>query len=165
MPHLNKISWVLIAAILVLAAMLVVVSIFGYDTELIYILLVVMTVLTVILLVIALMTRKTVAKLEYDGLDVRGALMHAKIPYGDIGSIEVRDRFDYGIRVGGYADLRRLGGKFRNKEFGTYDLSALITVKEYIVVHKIDGKVLVFNLETVEETLEFFEKLKKWTGK
>jgi len=165
MEKIGKLSWVLIVAILILSAMMVVVAVFGYDTELIYIMLVVLSFLTVVLLVIVFLKRKTVAKLEYDGLVVHGPLLHAKVPYGEIKTVDLRDRMDYGIRIGGYGGHKRLGGKFRNKEFGNYDLGANVSVKEHIVVHRIDGKVLVFNLETSEETKDFFEKLKKWTGK
>jgi len=165
MAKITRLSWILIAAILAMCVLMVVVSVFGYDTQLVYIMLFIITVLTVVLLVTVIIVRKTVAKLEYDGLIVQGALLHAKVPYGEVKSVEMRDGFDYGIRVGGYADHRRLGGKFKNKEFGIYDMSAKVSVREHIVVQRIDGRALVFNLETSEETLEFFEKLKKWTGR
>ena len=161
---LGKISWVLMAAILIVAAILVVFAVLEYEDILVHALLTIL-ILTLLMLFIVIMGRKTRAKLDYDGLVVSGAMLSVKIPYSDVTSVELRDEMKFGIRVGGYAGTKRLGGKFRNGEFGIYDLSAIVSTNRYIVVHSNSRKVLVFNLETEEETVEFYEKLSKWTGR
>ncbi|AIZ56377.1 hypothetical protein Mpt1_c04850 [Candidatus Methanoplasma termitum] len=161
-----NISWLLVAAIIVLAIVILMIAVLGYENIGMYILLTAaVLVLTFLLLAIVLKDRKTASELGYDGLTVRGAMLSVKIPYSDITSVEIRDEINFGLRVGGYAGMKRLGGKFRNSEFGVYDLSAIVSVKKYIVVRSNNRRVLVFNLETEAETVSFYERLSKWTGR
>jgi len=167
--NLAKISWKLVAAILVICVIMTAFAFMEhYHGVIVYSLLALMLILTVLLIFITMISRKTAADLRYDGLHVRGAMLHIKVPYGNIHSTELRDgggRFDYGIRIGGYGGIDRLGGNFRNKEFGNYKLSVKISVQSCIVVRHGDNKVLVFNLETAEETVKFHGELKRTVGK
>jgi len=163
MVNFSKLSWALVAVTLGLTALVMIFSILEHFM-LILILTGVILIITFILLLVTVGT-KADAKLEYDGMIVRGPMLHVKIPYGDISSVEMREEMDFGWRIGGYAGVSRLGGKFRNKEFGNYDISVNIYVKKYIIVRRRNGKTLVFNHKTAEETVLFYEKLKKWVGK
>jgi len=156
-------TWILFAAILILAALAVVFSVMGFGRGIIWIPLNALGVLIILFVVSAFTTRTTTAALRSYGLNVRGHLLNAKVPFGEISSVEMRDGFEYGSFIVGYEDHNRLGGQFMNNEFGRYEVSAKVAVKEHIVVHRINRKTLVFNLETAEKTREFFEKLKKRT--
>ncbi|MCL2317614.1 MAG: hypothetical protein FWC44_00960 [Methanomassiliicoccaceae archaeon] len=164
--HNIRITWVIFSAVLILVALMVALTAMGRnDFYNIPIIMSVLILLIIFLVITAFLTRGTTALLQSDRLNVRGHLFNEKVPYGEIISVEMRDGFDYGNFKAGYADLKRLGGQYNNNEFGTYYVSAKIAVKEHIVVHRINGKVLVFNLETPEATIEFYDKLKKRTGK
>ena len=97
--------------------------------------------------------------MDEDGVEVDATMMHEDIPYSDISHIELRDDLDYGVRVGGFGGLDISSGNFRNDEFGSYRLAVHNDVHSFIVVHRVDGSVVVFNLENEESTESFFEKL------
>lgn len=97
--------------------------------------------------------------MDEDGLEVDATMMHEDIPYSDISHIELRDDLDYGVRVGGFGGSDISSGNFRNDEFGNYRLAVHNDVHSFIVVHRVDGSVVVFNLENEESTESFFEKL------
>jgi len=166
---LAKISWKLIALILVVAAVMTVAAFVLYeDHNIVWILLVVMMILLAFLLIILLYTRDIKARLEYDGLHVTGPMLSIRVPFGEIISTEIRDGagvMSYGIRIGGYGGIDRLGGNFRNGEFGNYKLGVRVSVKKNIVVRYMKNKVLVFNLETAELTEKFYSELRRMVGK
>jgi hypothetical protein len=166
--YIGKLPLIMMVASIVVGIALIFIgeSKFGDDPP--YFVILVITAVTIFIVVILLVTtvgKKTDAKLDYDGLVIRGAMHNTKTQYGDIASIEMRDQMDFGIRLGGYGGLKRIGGKFRNKEFGTYDASLKMPVKKYIIVKKRDERILVFNLETEAETVQFYESLQKRTGR
>lgn len=97
--------------------------------------------------------------MDEDGLEVDATMMHEDIQYSDISHIELRDDLDYGVRVGGFGGSDISSGNFRNDEFGSYRLAVHNDVHSFIVVHRTDGSVVVFNLENEESTESFFEKL------
>lgn len=97
--------------------------------------------------------------MDEDGVEVDATMMHEDIPYSDISQIELRDDLDYGVRVGGFGGSDISSGNFRNDEFGNYRLAVHNDVHSFIVVHRADGSVVVFNLENKESTESFFEKL------
>jgi len=166
---LARISWKLIAAILILCAAMMVVAVIEYDDlTVIYILLAAVIVLTVLMLIVVLASRNISAKMEYDGLHVAGPFLSVKIPYGEISSTEMRDttgRMNYGIRIGGYGGIDRLGGRFRNSEFGNYKLGVSVSVGKNIIIRYNENKVLVFNLETADKTEQFYGELRRMVGK
>ena len=97
--------------------------------------------------------------MDEDGLEVDATMMHEDIQYSDISHIELRDYLDYGVRVGGFGGSDISSGNFRNDEFGSYRLAVHNEVHSFIVVHRTDGSVVVFNLENEESTESFFEEL------
>jgi hypothetical protein len=162
----SKIVWILIAAILAISAAMVAVAIFYEDGEdMIYGLLTVLFALVAVMLALVIIGRKTSARLAYDGLHVKGPMLNVAIPYGEIVSTELRDSISYGIRIGGYGGIDRLGGHFRNSEFGNYKLGVKRSVNKYIVIRRDNNKVIVFNLETAEETVSFYNELRRTAGK
>ena len=97
--------------------------------------------------------------MDEDGLEVDATRMHEDIQYSDISHIELRNDLDYGVRVGGFGGSDISSGNFRNDEFGSYRLAVHNDVHSFIVVHRTDGSVVVFNLENEESTESFFEEL------
>lgn len=104
--------------------------------------------------------------MDEDGLEVDATMMHEDIQYCDISHIELRNDLDYGVRVGGFGGSDISSGNFRNDEFGGYRLAVHNDVHSFIVVHRTDGSVVVFNLENEESTESFFEELsdRDYTG-
>lgn len=98
------------------------------------------------------------ASVDADGLHVSAPMVNERIAYENITSIELRSSFDEGQRVGGFGGSHVQSGNFRNSEFGRYLLAEYTSVPNYIVVHYSD-RVLVFNLDTAELTLETYDQL------
>ncbi len=99
------------------------------------------------------------AQLEPDALWVKAPLVDEHVLYENMTSVELRDHFDNGRRVGGFGGTEVSSGNFRNDEFGNYVLARYNSVERCIVVHHSDG-VLVFNLSTVEGTSQQYEELR-----
>lgn len=97
--------------------------------------------------------------MDEDGLEVDATMMHEDIQYSDISHIELRNDLDYGVRVGGFGGSDISSGNFRNDEFGSYRLAVHNGVHSFIIVHRTDGSVVVFNLGNEESTESFFEEL------
>ena len=126
---------------------------------------IIMAVAIVIAVVALTMTGGHVdVSMDEDGLEVDATMMHEDIPYSDISHIELRDDLDYGVRVGGFGGSDISSGNFRNDEFGSYRLAVHNDVHSFIVVHRTDGSVVVFNLENEEFTESFFEELSDRMG-
>ena len=121
---------------------------------------IIMAVAIVIAVVALTMTGGHVdVSMDEDGLEVDATMMHEDIQYSDISHIELRDYLDYGVRVGGFGGSDISSGNFRNDEFGSYRLAVHNDVHSFIIVHRTDGSVVVFNLENEESTESFFEEL------
>ena len=97
--------------------------------------------------------------LDDESVSIDATMMHEDIPYSDISHIELRDDLDYGVRVGGFGGSDISSGNFRNDEFGSYRLAVHNEVHSFIVVHRTDGSVVVFNLNSRESTESFFVEL------
>jgi len=98
------------------------------------------------------------ASLEDDDLVVTAPFVDERILYAEVTSVELRDGFDNGRRVGGFAGTGVSSGSFQNDEFGRYTLARYDAVANCIVVHH-SGGVLVFNLATAEDTANIYEQL------
>lgn len=122
--------------------------------------LIIVTVAIVIAVVALTMTGGHVdVSMDEDGVEVDATMMHEDIPYSDISHIELRDDLDYGVRVGGFGSSDISSGNFRNDEFGSYRLAVHNEVHSFIVVHRTDGSVVVFNLDSRGSTESFFVEL------
>ena len=103
------------------------------------------------------------ATLDDEGLRIDGPSANRNLSYEDMVSIELREDLNLGGRVGGFGGTKVLGGNFNNEEFGDYTLACYKAVRTYIVIEPEEGKMLVFNLDGVEETVDFYnELLEKW---
>jgi len=101
---------------------------------------------------------KVSASLDPDGLQVSAPFVNEKVPYEDITSVELRASFDDGRRVGGFGGTEVSSGNFQNSELGRYVLARYNSVPNCIVVHHAGG-VLVFNLDTVDDTTSMYHEL------
>ena len=122
--------------------------------------LIIVTVAIVIAVVALTMTGGHVdVSMDEDGVEVDATMMHEDIPHSDISHIELRDDLDYGVRVGGFGGSDISSGNFRNDEFGSYRLAVHNEVHSFIVLHRTDGSVVVFNLDSRGSTESFFVEL------
>lgn len=72
-----------------------------------------------------------------------------------IENAEYRDTFDKGTRTNGLGSARLSLGNFRNDEFGDYTLYSY-NKNDSCVVMRVDGKTLVVNGKTADETKELY---------
>lgn len=98
------------------------------------------------------------ASLEHDALQVNAPFVDEHIAYGDIRSVELRQTFDDGRRVGGFGGSEVSSGNFLNDELGRYTLARYNAVESCIVVHHTGG-VLVFNLDSSDTTERMYGDL------
>lgn len=113
----------------------------------------------IIIAVIAFMGSGSVSvTLGDDDLQVKAPLANVDIPYQDIESVEYRENFDTGRRIGGFGGTEICSGNFQNDEFGKYKLASHTSVPDHIIVHY-SGGVLAFNLDTAENTQQTYEEL------
>jgi hypothetical protein len=99
------------------------------------------------------------AEMDDERLHIDAPMVSVSIGYDEIFSLEVRENMDLGYRVSGFGGTKVLSGYFNNSEFGDYTLACYKDVKTYIVVKPKEGKMIVFNLDTAEGTLEFYREL------
>jgi hypothetical protein len=83
-----------------------------------------------------------------------------EVLFEEIWSLEFREEFDTGKRVGGFGSWALSMGNFRNEEFGNYTLYGNNCCKAYVVVETADGMVVV-NEKDREKTLKLYEKIKE----
>ena len=102
---------------------------------------------------------KMAVSMDDKGLHIDAPLANKRLCYKDIVSAELRWSMDVGYRTGGYASTKMLSGSFRNKEFGNYTLACHAKTKAYVVVKPTEGKILVFNLDSVDKTTDFYNRL------
>ena len=81
------------------------------------------------------------------------------VSYDEIESTELRDSFDAGKRVSGYGTTRLSIGKFRNEEFGGYEIYAFENSETVLVLHLQDGNVLVLSGEDNAATEELYKRI------
>jgi len=120
---------------------------------------IVATVGAVIGIILLVVSGSVNASMDDDRLHVKAPMMNRTIDYADIVSVEFRESFEKGIRTNGFGGSNISSGNFRNTEFGNYDLAANRGMNAYIVIEPREGKMLVFNLESVEKTVEFYDGL------
>jgi len=92
-------------------------------------------------------------------LYIDAPMVNRSLNYEDIVSVELCEDMDLGSRVGGFGGSKVLSGNFNNKEFGDYTLACYKDIRTYIVVEPVKGKMLVFNRNSVEETVDFYNEL------
>ena len=97
-------------------------------------------------------------------LKVKAPMVDETIHVSDIIQVQYfGDEFDTGKRVSGFGSPVISSGSFENSG-GRYTLASYSDVNAYISV-KHTGGTLVFNLSSVEETHDFYERMKSvWPG-
>ena len=80
------------------------------------------------------------------------------LSYSDVDTVELREDFDMGMRVVGFASARLSLGTFQNEELQDYTLYAYNSCDSMILICSGD-KYLAFNAKTAEETQNLYESL------
>jgi len=107
--------------------------------------------------------RATKVTLEGGVLNVKGAMLNAKLNVSDVQAISLKTDvpyLSYGGKMFGYGGVKYLGGKYRNKEYGTYSVSVDVRDKTHIVIFH-SGKCLVFNMGDAFDTQMMFNRISK----
>lgn len=120
-------------------------------------------VLAVVMAVVLVSSGHVDVSMDEDSLNIDASMMRENISYADIVSIELREDFDAGTRIGGYGTHDISSGKFRNDEFGKYRLAMHNDVDPVIVVHLAD-RVVVFNMGSAQDTESAFRELSERVG-
>lgn len=115
-------------------------------------------VLIIALIAILLSAGHIDVSMDDDSITIDATMMKEDILYSEISSIELREDFDAGTRIGGYGTHDISSGKFRNSEFGKYRLAMHNDVDTVIVIH-LEDRVVVFNMESISETESTFHEL------
>lgn len=99
------------------------------------------------------------ATMDDEGLHINAPMTDRYLPYDGIAAVEISDNLDLGFKIGGFGGTSVLSGDFNNNEFGDYTLACYKDVHTYIIVKPMEGKTLVFNQSSVEETASFYNEL------
>ena len=97
-----------------------------------------------------------------DSFTVKAPMFDHTFRYDEI-EISYDADFDKGSRRMGYDDMNICSGKFRNSEFGNYELASYKAVKPCIIITVGDDK-YAFNQDSDASTLEMFDTLKGKIG-
>ncbi len=117
------------------------------------------TITIIALVAIVMNTGHVDVHLEDDAVVIDATMMNRTIGYTEIESVELREEFDVGRRVGGFASNKVSTGNFHNDEFGNYKLAIHNGMRPVIVVHCTDGGVVVFDAGSPDGTRTMFEDL------
>lgn len=83
-----------------------------------------------------------------------------QVKLSDIQSVTYREDFRVGSRMGGLGSFRLQEGNFQNEEFGNYTLYAYTKCKSYVVLET-EGRMIVLNAQTPEETKALGERIEE----
>lgn len=101
--------------------------------------------------------------IQKDAIHLSGSNLRKRtIDYDDIQAIKYTESFDIGSRKGGWSSYQIQLGVFEN-ESGEYDLYAYTVCDAYIILET-DKRIIVFNGETKEATLRYYNHLKLKLG-
>ena len=81
------------------------------------------------------------------------------VAYEEIERIERRESFDAGQRTNGFGSSKLSAGRFRNREFGAYQLYAYSASEIVVVLHLQDGSILVLTGGDNAATEELYSRL------
>jgi hypothetical protein len=129
-------------------------------TTLAIVLTAVITIGTVAGVIVLFNTGSVNISMDDDGLRINAPMTNVFIAYDDIDSdsVEYREEFNAGMRMNGFGGSNVSSGKFRNAEFGDYTLARNNGVSAFIIIHA-EGRVVVFNQNSVAGTLELYNEL------
>ncbi|MDR0198173.1 MAG: hypothetical protein LBI08_00315 [Methanomassiliicoccaceae archaeon] len=111
------------------------------------------------IVVVTLFVGSVSVSMDDDKLNVSAPMMKRSVDYDDIVKVELRSDIIIGSRANGLGNVKINSGNFKNVEFGHYDLAGYNDVRVYVVVTPVSGKVLVFNLDTVDKTVNAYNEL------
>ncbi len=80
--------------------------------------------------------------------------------FSDVTSMELVNVSDFGINISGGENRNVRYGVWENEKWGNYELYALTSFNECIVMHSADA-VLVFNTESDEVTADLFTQIQE----
>lgn len=83
-----------------------------------------------------------------------------EVSYDKIDSVEYSENFDIGVRTYGFGSARLSMGNFKNNDIGEYTLYAYTSVKEKVLI-KSNGKTLVINGKTTDDTKKIYEEMNR----
>ncbi|MDR2846606.1 MAG: hypothetical protein LBV63_04925 [Candidatus Methanoplasma sp.] len=152
--------YVALAALLLLSLLIVIFPPNVGQAELVAYVMVPTMSLVVVVLYLTMSVRKTAVWFNEDHMRIRGPMLDKVVNYSDIVSVDLRNDVKYGAKSMGYMGSKYIGGSFDNEEFRHYFVSANYEVKSCIVVRYSKKTVLVFNMETEDETLLTYNALK-----
>ena len=122
------------------------------------------TAAVVLLVGILLVTGQVRTMLSKHSLKIKSTYWPSKeVLFEEIRSLEFREEFEKGKRVGGFGSWALSMGNFRNDEFGSYTLYGNNCCKAYVVIETAGGMVVV-NETDREKTLKLYEQLKERWG-
>ena len=81
-----------------------------------------------------------------------------EIPYADMDAVELRETFDAGNRILGFASVRLSMGSFQNEQWDSYTLYAYNSCRSMIVIRS-GERWLALNEKTPAQTQELYEAL------
>ena len=84
-----------------------------------------------------------------------------EVQYSDITSIEYVDQLYTGSRKFGIGNAVIGAGKFKNTEFGTYQLYAYNQCDAHVIIH-IDDQIIVINDKTAKKTKNIYNKIQSY---
>lgn len=119
------------------------------------------TAIVLILVVVGLFSGSVTVELGDKGIYADSDFISGmKVPYEEISSLALRTDLDIGSRRFGVGSAKLMAGKFKNQEFGKYNLYSYTHTDVYVVVYYTGG-VMVFNSETTEATEAVYQALKE----
>ena len=97
--------------------------------------------------------------LEEETFTVKAPMFDHTFKYTEIEEIRYDADFDKGTRKWGYGSETICSGKWKNSEFGNYELAAYTKVRPCIVI-SVGGDIYAFNQSSDDATLNLFNDLK-----
>ncbi len=125
--------------------------------------LIVLMILTSLLLLLPMFPLTSKFDSDSSSFIIRGPYLGKRIQHSEVVAVEYRS-FDIGGRLFGmHMGRGRLGGTFKNSEFGTYEITGFYRGKgtKFILLELSGEKIVAFNLKTEEETINVYEHLKQ----
>lgn len=92
-------------------------------------------------------------------IDINAFLYRESVSVSDISEITINENINYGQRTNGADFISVKSGNFKNELFGNYRCSVYTSSDFCIAIKKNDGKYVVFNAKTNEDTKQLYDSL------
>ena len=94
-----------------------------------------------------------------DVLAVRSPFTNKNIRLRDINDVSLKENVEIGHMIEGTNGGSRCSGRFRNSEFGPYDLAYNTSSASAVVVRYGEGDTVVFNRPSLSETESLYREI------